>query len=324
MIKGLFFCALVSVLVGCTGESSKLKANNERNSISVITDDALWNGPIGDSIRKGLTQPVMGLMYEEPQFSLNQYPAVLFEDFTGKNRHLLLVKYGSPAGFLTANSSEVEGQTIYELQAPTDHELAILWQEIAPSLRKHIEEAEWSNVLSEMHSKPLHENAGLSAHPFVFRFPTEFNLNKEAPNFKWYKKEIVSGSASFLFYSIPYQEVNEPYELIAEFIQQRDSITSQYIIGAMEKSPMLVEDAFSPQIFPFEWNNQEAMILKGSWEMRNNFMNGPFIAYILPDPAQGVYWVAEGFCYTPTRKKRDILTELEAVLWSAKPAIKSK
>lgn len=319
MYKGLFLCLLATVLAACQSNATKRIANNERNTISVITDDSLWNGPVGDSIRMGLTMPVLGLMYEEPQFSLNQYPAVLFEDYMGKSRHLLLVKFGAPAGFLTANSSTVEGQTIYELQAPNEEELARLWSEVAPSLRTHIQEAEWQNVLDEMNSKTCYSDAGLSGHPFRFVFPEEYSLRKNTPNFKWYKKEVVSGSASFLFYTIPLVKTADLYELIPHYIRHRDSLTSKEIMGALEKSPMLVEDAFAPHIHTQLWNNRLAYVLRGSWEMRNNFMNGPFIAYLIPDSEKGVYWVAEGFCYTPTRKKRDILTELEAVLWGAKP-----
>ena len=296
-----------------------MKANSERNTISVITDDSLWNGAIGDSIRKGLTMPVLGLMYEEPEFSLNQYPAVLFEDYMGKSRHLLSIKLGSPTRFLTSNSSEVEGQTIYELQAPTEMELAKLWSDNAPHLRKHITESELYNVIQEIQHKSVYEHAGLLDFPYAFQVPTDYALRKDLPDFRWYKKEIVSGSASFLFYTIPYVKSEDMYALIPHFICSRDALTSKEIVGALEKSPMLVEDAFAPHIHQQTWNNQSIYVLRGSWEMRNNFMNGPFIAYLIPDETKAVFWVAEGFCYTPTRKKRDILTELEAVLWHAKP-----
>ena len=42
-------------------------------------DDNLWNGEIGDSIRKKFAAPVDGLPQEEPLFTLNQYPTKVFE-----------------------------------------------------------------------------------------------------------------------------------------------------------------------------------------------------------------------------------------------------
>ncbi|KKK47242.1 hypothetical protein LCGC14_3157190, partial [marine sediment metagenome] len=51
------------------------------NSISVIVDNELWEGSIGESLRNTLAAPVDGLPQEEPLFSLNQMPQQSFEGF---------------------------------------------------------------------------------------------------------------------------------------------------------------------------------------------------------------------------------------------------
>ena len=42
------------------------ESNGKINNVSIIIDDNLWNGEIGDSIRKKFAAPVDGLPQEEP------------------------------------------------------------------------------------------------------------------------------------------------------------------------------------------------------------------------------------------------------------------
>jgi hypothetical protein len=55
------------------------KTNGKVNSISVVIDDQLWNGEIGDSIRNKFASAVIGLPQEEPLFTINQYPVKIME-----------------------------------------------------------------------------------------------------------------------------------------------------------------------------------------------------------------------------------------------------
>ena len=75
MNKSHFLCLLLSLfLVSCIKKETDLarKANGKINTISVIIDDQLWNGEIGDSIRNKFASPVIGLPEEEPLFTINQ------------------------------------------------------------------------------------------------------------------------------------------------------------------------------------------------------------------------------------------------------------
>ncbi|MEY3498786.1 MAG: hypothetical protein RL308_455, partial [Bacteroidota bacterium] len=57
---------------------------------------------------------------------------------------------------------------------------------------------------------------------------------------------------------------------------------------------------------------------KGTWEMKNDFMSGPFINYVILDYKKGRIIVLEGFCYAPSKKKRDLMFELESIIKSVK------
>ena len=86
---------LVSVIFFITckeTEADKLAilpdSNAKINNVSIIIDESLWSGEIGDSIRKKFATPVDGLPQEEPLFTLNQYPTKVFEGFVRKSRNI--------------------------------------------------------------------------------------------------------------------------------------------------------------------------------------------------------------------------------------------
>jgi hypothetical protein len=45
-------------------------------------------------------------------------------------------------------------------------------------------------------------------------------------------------------------------------------------------------------------------------------MNGPFINYAIQDKTNNRILVIEGFCYAPSKQKRDLMFELEAIIKS--------
>jgi hypothetical protein len=55
---------------------------------------------------------------------------------------------------------------------------------------------------------------------------------------------------------------------------------------------------------------------KGTWQMKNDFMSGPFINYVIFDKENKRILVLEGFCYAPSKEKRDLMFELESIIKS--------
>lgn len=68
------------------------ESNGKINNVSIIIDENLWNGEVGDSIRKKFAAPVDGLLTEEPLFNLNQYPTKIFEGFVRNSRNIIFLK----------------------------------------------------------------------------------------------------------------------------------------------------------------------------------------------------------------------------------------
>jgi hypothetical protein len=65
---------------------------------------------------------------------------------------------------------------------------------------------------------------------------------------------------------------------------------------------MITEEAYSPYFFKIKLDGKLTYEMKGTWELRNDFMSGPFINYAILDENDRVLFL-EGFCYSPSKRK---------------------
>ena len=96
----------------------------------------------------------------------------------------------------------------------------------------------------------------------------------------------------------------------------RDSIGKVYIPGRLPGSHMITEKAYLPYIYSTQLDDRKAFLTKGMWEVKEDFMAGPFVQYIVEDTAQERWVVLEGFCFAPSVSKRDAMFELQTILSS--------
>ena len=79
---------------------------------------------------------------------------------------------------------------------------------------------------------------------------------------------------------------------------------------------MKTEEAYSPYLFMTSFKDKRAFETRGNWEMANDFMSGPFLNYAIRDDKHQCYLVIEGFIYSPSSPKRDLIIELESIIKS--------
>jgi hypothetical protein len=141
----------------------------------------------------------------------------------------------------------------------------------------------------------------------------EYMLHKS--KFIWLKKEIISGNMSLLIYQVPLHSIKKGDNEIASIVRMRDSI-GKYIHGTDPNTPMITEEGYAPYLFKIQLDGKPTYETKGTWELKNDFMAGPFINYAIVDKAYSRILVLEGFCYSPSKEKRDLMHELEAIIKS--------
>ncbi len=161
--------------------------------------------------------------------------------------------------------------------------------------------------------KDIGENFGVS-----LLIPSPYKLVRTEPKFLWYQKEIKQGSQNILVYEMPRNSITNDSTVVTDIIKMRDSIGRQFIPGKLEGTYMITEEAYAPYVFDAILDNKNAIETRGTWEVKGNFMAGPFLNYIIDDKNNERLLVIEGFTFAPSVGKRDFMLELEAILRSVK------
>lgn len=303
--------------VSCKQENTDpKKPNGKINTISVIIDDLLWNGEIGDSIRNKFASPVIGLPQEEPLFTINQFPVKLMEGYLTDSRNIIVIKKDTNENFNILKDKYATPQNIFQISGKTADDILCLIQQHAPEIIKKIHQTEIEE-LQRQHRKSLLDSKYFEdKFKIKLEMPTSYQLMVQKKGFVWFKKEIISGNTSILIYEVPLNTIENKLNKISHLIKMRDSIGKLYIHGKEEKTDMITEEAYAPYFSNIVLDYKRAYETKGTWVLKNDFMSGPFINYGIVDKANNRIVVLEGFCYAPSKEKRDLMFETEAIIKS--------
>ena len=83
---------------------------------------------------------------------------------------------------------------------------------------------------------------------------------------------------------------------------------------------MSTETEFVPPLVSYvpDFPAGYAVEMRGMWKVENDFMGGPFVSYTFADKRTGNLVTMEGYYYEPNQKKRNMVLQLEAILYSLK------
>lgn len=322
-MKKLLILALSCILiVACNNDKSgKSKqrivpeSSGNINDLSVVVSNDLWNGNVGEAIREVLAAPVDGLPQDEPLFSMKQMPPKVFSGFAAQNRTVLKIGKGK-SNFSIEENTYAKPQKVIVITGNNDEEII---KQIKENSKKIVSEFKRTEMTEKQRriKKSLHKvntienNLGVT-----LNFPSAYRIAKEEENFFWIRKDITTGSMNLMIYQVPLSAIVEGDDAVNQVIKIRDSIGKKHIPGEKEGSYLITEQAYSPFFFKEIVDNKPAFVTKGTWEVKNVIMGGPFINYAIEDKINNRYIVAEGFTFAPSVQKRDFMFELESIIKS--------
>jgi hypothetical protein len=288
------------------------------NSVSVIIDDQLWNGEVGDSIRNKFASPVIGLQDEEPLFTLNQYPVKLLDGYLSKSRNIIIFKKDVKNAFTIKQNEGSPQQIIVQFSGRTVKDLVDSIEVKTPFISKTIRDSEIKVFQSQIYTSTKDKNDINEGFAIDIKVPVKYKTVLKGKKFLWLKKEINGGSLSLIAYQVPFKRLKDTTNIINSIVKLRDSIGNIYIHGSRKKARMLTESDFTPYIEKTVISNATTYETKGTWNLKNDFMSGPFVNYAIIDEKHKRVLVVEGFCYAPFKGKRDFMLELEAIIKTIK------
>ncbi len=323
-MKKVFLIAVASLLITACGDNKNNKkkylsdSNGNINNVSVVVDNDLWEGSVGEAIRSVLATVVDGLPQDEPMFNVNQIPPSVFSGFVTYNRTVLKIEQSKKASIKILNNVYAKPQRVVVISGPTKkdiiNEINTNSEQIIKAFKSEELKEKQRQISKSLHDiKPIEENLGLS-----IKFPTAYRIAKQDKSFFWIRKDIKNGTMNLMLYELPYDSIKQNDSVVNQIIKIRDSIGKEYIPGPSDGTYMITENAYTPFHFKTTLDNKPTLETKGMWEVKNAFMAGPFINYFIDDKAHNRWVVVEGFVFAPSVNKRDYMFELEAIIRSIK------
>jgi hypothetical protein len=161
-----------------------------------------------------------------------------------------------------------------------------------------------TNVLSEKYG-------------FELRFPVGYKIADQRDDFAWVRLMQPEIDNSVFVSWKPYES---EYQLLPDsLIAWRDAIAKQYLFEDPDNPESYVVTETTIPFLPVKArqisvNNNFVMQLKGLWKTNNKTMGGPFVSNAFVDQKKGLLYYVEGFTFSPARKQRETIRELEAIL----------
>lgn len=309
------------VLISCSDKNEKkvtIASVGKINALTFIISDQLWNGEIGDSLRKKFAAPVDGLPQEEPLFTINQYPIKALDVNKTANRNIIIIKNENQKRFDIVQDEFANPQNVIHISGKNTTDIINIIEANADFLIKKIKKTEileTQKIISKnlQNTQKIRRKFKIDLH-----IPSVYKYVLVKPNFIWLKKEILSGNNSILIYKVPFKTILKDNNLTKNIIKMRDSIGGMYVHSKAKNSKMITEISYFPYFFNDILDKKRAYQTKGTWEIKGDYMSGSFLNYAVLNKKKHEFMVVEGFCYAPSTEKRDLMFELEAIIKSIK------
>jgi hypothetical protein len=320
MKKVLYTVLIILLISSCVGNDKVIlrSAVGKINKVMVVTKSSNWLGGIGKEIRNTFGELIVGLPQPEPKMSVSQVAPNGFSSMMKAGRSILVLEESDKENFSVKYNVYAQPQTLIYISAKDENGLIAQFKKYKTTILNAFRDADLKAVQKTFSKSKVDDtkyktlqNLGIS-----LTIHDKFRTVDDTGDFLWLRHHLTSGIAktgsnNILVYAIPLQEESKVAENI---IAVRDSIGKRHIPGSDEETMyMITEEAYTPFTFDTKVAGRKAYETRGKWEVKNDFMAGPFLNYTIFDKKKNRLIVFEGFTYAPSVNKREFIFELEAI-----------
>ena len=316
------FCLLfvISILLSsCNSSSSKAyipESNGNINSLTVVMEKEYWSSELGDQVRAIFGGPYEGLPFDEPKYDVYYIPPNAFSGFARNSRNIIVFSKDTIDKINLVKNPWARPQIVALISGEDEEVMGFYLEENQDLILRSYSENERTEKLRRISKSPNKDQDLERKFNISLSYPSVYSTVKDTTNFLWIEKEVLKGHLNLIAYTLPIETDLKNIQTRIPII--RDSIGKAYVPGRLPNSYMITEKAYRPYFYLTKVNGLEAILTKGTWEVENDFMAGPFINYIIKDTQNNRYIVLEGFAFAPTESKRNYMFELNAIITTLK------
>ncbi|MFN5169561.1 MAG: DUF4837 family protein [Cyclobacteriaceae bacterium] len=351
-LSHLFPLIALLMLVAC-GERSKKNlppATGLTGDMYLIMDSLQWEGPLGDVLDSLFRQEAEVLPRKERIFHVrwidprklnfvlkgrrNLVYAVTLDQRTSGAAYLrglftpesiAQIKTDSALFVQTQEDVYARHQSVMFLFAKTEAELIQKVRQNGAQLTAYFDRTERVRQTQALYkagelkgvNQWVQKNYGCS-----FRVPFGYQLVMSKSDFLWARQINPRDDKNVFIARTPYR--SEKQFSRDSLIAFRNAVCRQYLFEDPDvPDSYLITEMNAPgkpvNVKPITFHNEYAVELRGLWRANNFSMGGPFQAIAVVDRSSNYLYYLEGFVFSPERDQRELMRELETILYSFRP-----
>ncbi|WP_372932317.1 DUF4837 family protein [Mariniphaga sediminis] len=323
-INQIFLLFAFIALVSCkNNEGSGLSKNvtGKAGELIVVITNESWEGAPGELIRKTLAQEHIALPQDEPLFDLVKVPPEGFKSIFKTTRNIIQTRISPNVDSIGVSFRDdvwARPQATVIIQAKSKEEFEKLFNENKERILSYFVNAERKRLTGNYNKffergiyNVLNENYGVT-----MKVAPGFQIAEQKEDFIWFRYETPEISQGIVLYTFPY--VSDSAFTVGYQLKMRDSTLRVNVPGPTAGSYMATERRVEQIYNILEHNGNYASEMRGLWRVMNDFMGGPYVSLAELDAASQRIIVAFGYVYAPSKDKRNLLRQVEAMIYSLK------
>ena len=318
--------ALVAILVSCknkNGQSIDRSVGGTSEVLFVTQNDEQWNGQMGQAVRDFFEQEQYGLPQPEKTFRVAHINIDALNDMFKKHRNLIIAEIVPELPNPIIESQYVwkaKPQYAIRIKAKDAETWVKIFDDQKDELKKIFdknERARFMDFFRPMANAKVMETLK-NVYSFTMTVPEGYYVAINKDYCTWLRKEEVDKSFGLIVYQLPYKSTDDLNE--ENLIATCDSVLKKYIPGPADGSYMALDTEFVPPYFEIipDFPAGYAVEMRGQWKTEGEFMGGPYVAYTIINPDATKLITVMGYIYYPNKPKRDLLRQVETIIWSLK------
>jgi len=299
-------------------------SSGKYGEVLVVIDTIHEKSKSGKILKQIFYKEIDALPQKEPMFRMATVVPNDFKSILKRSRNILIVTIGegNKNSIIINEDVWAKDQMLIEVNASTDEKASEILAKNTIAIQNYFNDKEIQRLQEQYSIKPDRKLSEIIEKRFDLKIllPPAFVMMDSSGNGLWLKKEKQIGEHTLLQGLIIYEL---PYESDSTFsnnqmIKSRNDFCKTHIQGGREDSYMSVYEEFNPIKEEVNLNELYAVSYRGLWNMKNDFMGGPFVHYTFVDVERQRVIHADGFVYAPKFNKREYLRELKAILKTIK------
>jgi len=342
--------SLVFILFACNSYTSLENTNSnflpnasgENNEMLIVMDSTKFKGKVGRLLVDIYGSYIYGLPQPEPEFDLIYIKPRKFNSILKYVKNIVIVfslegnsldskilrkefneeslnriKVDSSLFMFTKKNQYANGQNILYLFSKNDDDLYNKINQNKDIILKSFKMASLSRTSKKIFSK---QEKNISKKIFDdfdinIKVPFGYDLASKKNNFIWLRQLEIDYEKNIFIYFEDY--TNDDVFRNNNIESLREKISMKYLRD-FEKPDIYMT---TQKVFPIitkeiTFKNKFSLESKGLWKLSDISGGGPFHSFVIFDDKKNRLYYIEGYVYAPGTKKRDLMQEISAILWT--------